>query len=352
MRRTRASLVAALALAGLAGPAAAEYMDETPPKPVATKEFWRDVIDPNALEVEALLQKAQQAVATAEQSRAMDLDLAAQETRAKMFGDLLNMMVYARKLSPQNTDVLVMLGRCADELGKTSQAIEAFRAVAQIKGREKVPPEVAGNLGTIYLRMGQLDDAIAWLRIAHAVPDSPTDYRRGRYNYRWNRQHTVVYLATALALHDQAAIGLEILQAEYNPKVASYYGTTLAPFALAVHLDRDDQRSAAFEVLERMQQTYSTSFAGQLQNELAMFQFVPGEDRHYFQALLYETMGAYIEARAEWLTYANTGAPHRARALEHVAMIDAQRRSPTSRAPGVLPVPPAYPYPRPIRTTP
>src|SRR6185503_6643651 len=47
---------------------------------------------------------------------------------------------------------------------------------------------------------------------------------------------------------------------------------------------------------------------------------------YYYQALLYETLGDYTEARAEWALYAAIeDAPWRRRALEHIRAIDAQR---------------------------
>ena len=106
-------------------------------------------------------------------------------------------------------------------------------------------------------------------------------------------------------------------------------------FALAVFYDRDDQRSAAFEILDRMQTNLQPNFASQVQASLAMVRFEPAEDESYFDALLYESQGDYSEARAAWATYAASGGAYRARALEHVAAIDAERKA----HPGAHPVP-------------
>jgi hypothetical protein len=80
----------------------------------------------------------------------------------------------------------------------------------------------------------------------------------------------------------------------------------------------------------------------QVQNALALMRFAPAEDRHYYQALLYEVTEQYVEARAEWALYAAAGdTPWRGRALDHIAAIDAERRAPGSRpAPGPSPFPP------------
>jgi hypothetical protein len=54
----------------------------------------------------------------------------------------------------------------------------------------------------------------------------------------------------------------------------------------------------------------------------------PAEDQHYYLGLLYESVGSYPEARAEWALYAEVpDLPYRARALDHIAAIDAQRRA-------------------------
>ena len=104
---------------------------------------------------------------------------------------------------------------------------------------------------------------------------------------------------------------------------------TLVGFALAVQLDRDEQRGAAFEVLDHMQTQLTTGFASAVQNGLMLMRFAPAEDQHYYLGLLYEVMGNYTESRAEWMMYATAGAlPYRARALDHVAAIDALRRAP------------------------
>jgi hypothetical protein len=56
---------------------------------------------------------------------------------------------------------------------------------------------------------------------------------------------------------------------------------------------------------------------------LATVRFAPAGDRHYYYALLYEAAGHLSEARTEWALYAaDTAAPYRRRALEHVHYID------------------------------
>ena len=73
--------------------------------------------------------------------------------------------------------------------------------------------------------------------------------------------------------------------------------------------------------------------------------FAPAEDRHYFYGLLYESAGNYVEARAEWALYAASGeSPWRARALDHIHAIDAQRTAPKAKpAAATTAVPPPAP---------
>jgi hypothetical protein len=102
----------------------------------------------------------------------------------------------------------------------------------------------------------------------------------------------------------------------------------MVAFALAVLYDRDEQRANAFTVLDQMQASLNSLYTAQVQQQLNRFAFVPGEDQHYYLALFYESMGEYTEARAEWSLYAASGdTPWRARALSHIAEIDAQRRA-------------------------
>ena len=117
---------------------------------------------------------------------------------------------------------------------------------------------------------------------------------------------------------------------------------TLATFALAVLYDRDEQRAAAFSVLDHMQHGLQQQYGPYVANELAKLRPANAEDVHYYRALFYESIGQYVEARAEWAHYAASGdTPWRARALAHIASIDAQRRA----RPGAPP-PPALIAPR------
>jgi hypothetical protein len=121
---------------------------------------------------------------------------------------------------------------------------------------------------------------------------------------------------------------IDVLSNALPSAAGSYFtdASTLVSFALAVHYDRDEQRGAAFEILDRMQAALQQELGQFVQRSFAELRFAPAEDEYYYQALLYEALGAYTEARAEWSLYAAVpDATWRHRALEHVRALDALR---------------------------
>lgn len=311
-----------VALSLAAGPAqAAPTVPQGQREDTSVSEFWREVIEPHSTTVNAIVAKAKRTLDRLGEGGA-DAD-AVVERRMRSLADTYGMLRYARKLAPENADVLGLLGHAADELGKTRQAIEALEACIRLRGPERAGSDVTGRLGMIYLRRGQLDDAIRWLRHAQG-PIGVSD-----------NAVAVVHLATALAARGEMADAIDVL-ANALPVQTNYFTdpVTLVSFALAVHYDRDEQRGAAFAVLDKMQATLQQELGPLTQRALAAMRFAPAEDHYYYQALLYEMLGDYAEARAEWGLYAAiTDAPWRRRALEHVKAIDAQRRAgaPTPR---------------------
>ena len=301
---------------------AAGQVQARPPRPhddPGASALWRDVIEPHGVEVAALLTRARTAM-----TKLADSSDVGPARRMRFAGEAYGLLRHAHKLSPDNPEVLNLLGHAADELGKTREAIEALEACVRLQGPERAGSDVTGRLGTIYLRLGKLDDAVRWLRGAQgsvAITDNAI---------------AAVHLATALAGRGEMADAIDVL-ANALPAQSNYFNDPIAlvSLSLAVHYDRDEQRSAAFEVLDRMQATLQQELGQFSQRALAAMQFAPAEDEYYYRGLLYETLGDYPEARAEWALYAAvTDAPWRRRALEHIAAIDAQRTAPPQLPPG------------------
>jgi hypothetical protein len=320
--------ISLVALSLMAGHAEARPSRSAPRDDPGASTLWRDVIEPHSAQVGSLVARARTAL-----NKLGDSDGSAPERRIHYVSDAYGMLRYARKLSPENPEVLTLLGRAADELGKTRQALDALEAAVHVEGPDRAGPEVTGRLGTIYLRLGKLDEAIRWLR--HA---------QGPIAIAGNAS-TAVHLATALAARGQMSDAIDVLANALPPTAGSYFTdpVTLVSFALAVHYDRDEQRGAAFEILDRMQAALQQELGPFVQRALADLRFAPPEDEYYYHALLYEALGAYTEARAEWVLYAAVpDAPWRLRALDHVRALDGLRASPAGRSatlPSPLPVP-------------
>lgn len=307
---------------------AASRGEARPEPPLSgSTDFWRDVVEPHADEVRALVTKSKSAMKIADDALLTDAEWAV-EQRMRYFEAAYGMLRYARTLSPESGEVLGLLGRAADELGKTRQAIEAYEACVRVMGPEKAGAEVTGRLGAIYVRMGDRDNGIRWLRQATGTLGPTT-------------AAPMAQLANALASRGEVTAAVEVLQAAL-PVQTSYYSheVSLLSFTLAIVYDRDEQRGAAFEVLDKMKSTLQQQFGPQLQNVLAATRFSPAEDQHYYLGLLYESVDQLTEARAEFAMYAASGdTPWRARALDHIHAIDAQRKATKPKAAAAKNVP-------------
>jgi tetratricopeptide (TPR) repeat protein len=296
-----------------------------PPPPAARAPerpgIWSRITDPNGDEVRSLVGKARLAMRRADDARAGEEEWAIDQ-RTRFYRDAYNLAAYARKLAPENLDALATFARAAEELGQTREAIAALERSVQLTGADKAATEVVGRLGALYLRAGDTEQAIRWLRLAEG-PES-------LLGNGLDQAHAVVHLATALAARGEMAAALRTLGDALPPRPLGRVSdeTTILTFALAVLYDRDEQRASAFEALDRLQAALTAQYEQQLQLALARMRFLPPEDLYYYRALLYESLERYTEARAEWALYAAAGQPtYRGRALDHIAAIDAQRRA-------------------------
>lgn len=301
-------------------PAEAEGVDPPPaviPDP-DRGNFWRDMLWPHKDEVDQILLKVRQTITNADMSLYADYDPTGVE-RLRFYREAYGPLRYARRLAPDNLEVLKLLGQVADEQGRTREAIDALEAALDLVDPEQAGPEIAGRLGIIYLRLGRTDDAIRLLRAVQGpvISGQPITAQ------------VLVHLSNALAMRGTMAEAIDVL-ASSVPTNLQYYPNELAlvTFALAVQYDRDEQQGAAFEILDRMQGTLQGQLATMGLFALATMRFAPAADRHYYYGLLYEASGHLTEARAEFTLYAAAGdLPFRRRALAHVAAIDGLRRA-------------------------
>jgi tetratricopeptide (TPR) repeat protein len=327
----------------VAAPAAADYVDMPTVAPVDPDRgnFWRDLLWPHKDEVDQLLAKAQLAVKLAEQGPMADYDPSGTE-RLRFYRATLGPLRYARKLAPDNVEVLKLLAHVADEQGRTREAIDALQTAISLTGIEKAGAEVNGRLGIIYLRMNKVDDAIRYLRAAQG-PVVPGQMMTA---------HVLVHLSHALATRGQMSEAIDVLANNIQAS-AQYYPNELSLilFALAVQYDRDEQRGAAFEILDKMQNALQGQIGTSGAYALGSMRFTPAADRHYYWGLLYEADGKLSEARTEFALYAASGdLPYRRRALEHVAGIDAMLKNPHAAV--SAPAPPQQQVPRRYRRVP
>jgi len=332
------SLALALALAASAlgaGTAADAQPGDEPPRARTPGRpgLWRRIVDPNGDEVRTLVAKARASMLRADEARNGDEEWAL-EQRARFYRDAYNLLAYARKRAPENVDALAAFARAAEELGRTAEAIEALERAAKLTSPERAPIEVVARLGALHLRAGDTERALRWLRLAQGpVP---------LHGNALEQAYAVIHYATVLAARGDVAAAIHAIAAALPERSRSQvsHETTILTFALAVLFDRDEQRAAAFEVLEHMQSTLGAQYRPQIQLELARMRFLPPEDLHYYRALLYESFNQYAEARAEWALYAAAGPPtYRGRALDHIQAIDAQRRATAGAKPPQQPAP-------------
>jgi tetratricopeptide (TPR) repeat protein len=273
--------------------------------------FWREILDPNADEVASIVAKAKEDFHIADEPPEQD---PGGVQRARYYREALGMLRCARKLAPNNLVVLRSFAHAAERLGDTDQALDALETALRIGGVEHVGAGALADLGALYVRLDRIDDAIRVLRAAQSPLANDSDVAVA-----------LVHLANAFAARGQLTDAIDLLVTAMPAGPGQYYryDVTLVGYALAVLYDRDDQPSAAFEIIDRLQAQLTTQLVPTLQSAFAQVDFAPVEDQHYYAALLYEVMGDYVEARAEWALYAAMGARYRGRALEHVAAIDA-----------------------------
>jgi tetratricopeptide (TPR) repeat protein len=334
-------LAAALCFVPAAASADAYY--EPAPKPRSTEaDFWKDIVAPHGDEIDMIVGKANTAWNFVVQIHACDCD-ATGEARTKLLDDGYGMLRYARRLDPTRTDVLELLGKFAQESGRSTAAVEAYQAYFAELPPDATPSNEAHlRCGRAYLRLGRADDAIRQFRAGMVGAGSA-----------WGPgAAALAYLGNTLMNRGRIADAIDLLaqQSVFNAWQPELLQSILT---LAVAYDRDEQISRAFDVLDGLRNTLQANFLATVQQALAQYGFAPAHDQHYFYALAYESEGHLAEARTAWLLYSQAdGASFRARALDHVAAIDQLLAAKLEAAAAAAKAKPQAPKPKPKRRRP
>ena len=96
---------------------------------------------------------------------------------------------------------------------KTREALEALQTAYELAG-DKAGPDITGRLGIIYLRLGKVDDAIRYLRIAQGTVLAGQPLTA----------HVLVHLSNALAMRGQQISDFPLCNKSFN---LSYCGHDL-----------------------------------------------------------------------------------------------------------------------------
>ncbi len=294
------------------------------------QNFWESLIAPNEAEIQLVLDTARALRRQAFNHAYPTPDLGAPNAhvreqmaiRDSMMREALGMLRYAyRELNPRHPQVLLELGRTADDLQRPREAaaaLEAYLNVAPPSQRERGDALI--RLGHIYAARGDWDDAVAALRGALAT--ASRDYEL----------QAALSLGCAYMHLGRLDDAISVLSrgATVQPGRPPQHTESIA-FALAIAYDRDEQITQAYDLLASLTArdvTLSGVLGQDWGHPLSTIPeplLTPPAERHYFAAMRYEATNKLIEARTEWRAYVRAveRGPYVARASAHVAAIDA-----------------------------
>lgn len=306
-----AGLTLAFALAAT-GAARADRMP--PPHVIAPSpndDFWRDVVHPHANEVGELQRNL------AVTLRSLD-DPYGEGNRGQAVMSGLRMARYARQLDPGDLDARYYAGAFADEAGR---AVEAERVLDDYLARAPagvLRADALLRIGRIALRQHRTTDAITALRRSIAQTSERATSIKAH-----------VALAHALEATGDVGAAIAVLR-ELNDAVPidGEPSTVIGYLALAVLYDRDEQITAAFDVILRLKTALDNDYGHWAEDAVRLFPPPVAADLHYYRALAYETTQVnQAEARAEWFAFERVAGPMGAgaRAHDHRVAIDRER---------------------------
>ncbi len=315
-------LVLALAVVATTGVARADRMPSPPyVAPADHDDFWRDVVHPHADEVAELQRNLAMTL------RSID-DPYGEGNRSEMVQSGLRMARYARQLDPDDLDALYYAGAFSDEAGR---AIAAERLLVDYLARAPAGVLRADAL----LRIGRI--ALRQRR----VPDAITALRRSISQTAERATSIKAHIALAHALEASGDVGAAVaVLRELNDAVPidGDPSTVIGYLALAVLYDRDEQITAAFDVILRLKTALDNDYSRWAEEAVRLFPPPVAADLHYYRAMAYETTQINrTEARAEWFAFERVAGKRGAgaRAHDHRVAIDrelARDRQPAPRA--------------------
>ena len=268
------------------------------------------MLDPNGVEVEAIVTRAVEMATGLVAIDCMDTDAAGAE-RATLVDNAFGMMRYAVRRSPTNDKALLYLAYFSLASGRSAIALQAANQYRERIHNGDDRAQIEMIAGQANLRLGDFADAIIAWRTASSSSNSIV---------HWN---ATLLLADALANHGQLLDALDVLRQAHEGAMLNSNEATTFGFALAVNYDRAEHHTDAFNALSKLQSAMGGDFGPQLQRMLCRYQLASTSSAAYYKALLYEITGYLSEARTEWLDYAaDPDAPFAGRARQHADAID------------------------------
>ncbi len=285
----------------------------------AGQPFWQWIEAPHGREIAVLLTQVEtnrNIAANLSTYHLGVLQLSAVHERQRALIEALQLLRYATSLDPSHQGVMVTYAQIAAQAGETSLAISLLEQLLNSGSSSDNTDEAMVDLsrhhaalGTLYARRarsGDYDRASRHLEIGISSGSLDTKQQSllAFANVEMERDHIDIAIDALLELESSAIPALML--------------------ALAVAYDRSDQPSRANAVLSTLRTRQALSRALLAPHSTEPIHFTLAADRHYYQALLYETSEQFAEARSEWLAYTKVIPPlrYRSKAQSHIVDID------------------------------
>ena len=281
----------------------------------AGQPFWQWIDAPHGREIAVILTQVEanrNIVANLSTYHLGVLQLSAVRERQRALNEALDLLHYAASLDPTHQGVTATYAQLAAQAGKTSLAISLLEQLLRSNTSAETKTDETMDLSRYHAELG----------ILYAKRARSGDYDRARFHLEIGissrsldtKQQSLLAFANVEMECDHTDIAIDALL-ELEPSAIP-----ALMLALAVAYDRSDQPSRANAVLSSLR----TRRALLAPHSTEPIHFTLAADRHYYQALLYETSEQFAEARSEWLAYTKVIPPlrYRDKAQSHITDID------------------------------